>query len=549
MPSSFGYRQFGNGHGVTPEVGMRLLRPIPVQEDAVKRFIARHADRIIGVLSGFDRLVFRGTLRSIAFVAGLLGFMRRRSILLKNFGAWVEGLTERVEEASLRAARAFDRPIEYLASSRTDKDAVAREIAKRDGVTEGLVAVLTCVEPCQSFEIYRNADVKRLELVSRARKCKFIYHYAIDPVVGWMSARIQTWLPFSIQICINGREWLAREMDRVGLQYRREDNCFPWIQDVAKAQQLMDQRLKTRWPQWLNSIARRLNPDQGKIFPESQLDYYWSVYQSEWATDFMFRDFRSLSEIYPPLVRYGITAFSSGDVMRFLGRKVNGHFRGEIVSDFKDRPEGVRIKHFVGKNSVKAYDKPCILRIETTIHDAGGIKVFRPMEGDGHGKRSWQPMRQGIADLHRRAQVSQASNERYADALAAADTTTTVGALVADLDRPLRRKHRKFRGLRAWSADDLRLFRSVNRGEFKLNGFRNRDLQLHLYDQPTEDPRERRRRGARTTRLIRLLRAHGLVRKLPRSHRYKLTPVGQDVLTAILGLQDVTLAKLNRVAS
>lgn len=527
---------------------MRLLKPIPLQEDAVSRFIARYADKVIGVLSGFDRLVFRGTLRSIAFVAGMLGFMRRRRVLLKEFGTWAEGLTERVEEASLRAARAFDRPILYLRSSRTDKDATAREIARRDGITQGLVAVLTCVEPCQSFEIHRNADEKRLELVARERKCKFIYHYAIDPVVGWMNARIQTWLPFSVQICINGREWLARDMDRIGLKYRREDNCFPWIQDVAKAQKLMDEQLRTRWPQWLNSIVRRLNPDQGTLFPESHLDYYWSAYQSEWASDIMFKDSQSLAEIYPPLVRYGITAFSSGDVMRFLGRKAHGSFQGEIISDFKARAEGVRIKHSVGKNSVKAYDKPCILRIETTIHDAAGIKVFRPKEGDGRGKRFWQPMRKGIADLHRRAQVSHASNERYAHALAAADTTTSMGALVAQLDQPQRRKGQTFRGLRAWSSEDLRLFRAVNRGEFKVNGFRNRDLQVYLFDQPTDDPQERRRRGARVTRLIRLLRAHHIARKLSKSNRYKLTDQGQAILTAILGLQDVSLAKLNRVA-
>ena len=79
-----------------------------------------------------------------------------------------------------------------------------------------------------AFDIYRNKDKKKLELQYRLRKCLFLYHYWIDDQFGWMSARIQSWLPFPIQICLNGREWLSRMMDRNGMSYRRDDNCFPW---------------------------------------------------------------------------------------------------------------------------------------------------------------------------------------------------------------------------------------------------------------------------------------------------------------------------------
>jgi hypothetical protein len=70
-----------------------------------------------------------------------------------------------------------------------------------------------------------------------------------------MNARIQSWFPFSIQIWLNGREWLARQMDRVGIGYQRRDNCFPWIDQIEKAQKLMDRQLQTNWPCELNKIA------------------------------------------------------------------------------------------------------------------------------------------------------------------------------------------------------------------------------------------------------------------------------------------------------
>ena len=365
-----------------------------------------------------------------------------------------------------------------------------------------------------------------------------------------MHARIQTWLPFGIQICINGREWLARMLDQAGLRYRRRENCFVGLGDVERAQRLMDRQLELAWPAALDRIARAINPAHGRMFEGFLADYYWSVYQSEWATDVMFRNSSALAAIYPALVQHGIQSFSSPDVMRFLGGKVHGAFQGEIVSDFKNRPEGVRIKHRVGHNSVKLYDKQgSVLRVETTINDPHGFKVFRPIEGRPQNQLAWRLMRKGIADLHRRTRVSQASNERYLDALASVDTSTPVGELVAELCRPAQWRDKRVRALRPWAQDDMRLFRAVTRGEFNVNGFRNRDLQALLYDHPVESPEEQRRRSSKVTRLLRMLRAHGLIKKVAHTHRYILTAKGRQILPAILAVDRVPLAQLEPAAS
>jgi hypothetical protein len=260
----------------------------------------------------------------------------------------------------------------------------------------------------------------------------------------------------------------------------------------------------------------------------------------------MFKDSASLATIYPALVQHAMATFSSADVMRFLGRKVHGAYQGEIVSDFKDRPEGVRIKHRAGKNSVKLYDKQgSIMRPETTINNPSDFKVYRRKEGDPHGELAWRPLRKGIADLHRRAQVSQACNERYLDALAAADTSTPLGDLLLPLCRPVTWKGHRVRGLRAWSPDDLGLFQAICRGEFSINGFRNRDLQRLLFQTPAADSKQRRRRSAHITRRLRMLRAHGLIRKVPSSRRYLLTHKGREKLYALLTAQRATLQQLN----
>ncbi|MDE2143788.1 MAG: hypothetical protein KGJ84_15375 [Elusimicrobia bacterium] len=91
------------------------------------------------------------------------------------------------------------------------------------------------------------------------------------------------------------------------------------------------------------------------------------------------------------------------------------------------------------------------------------------------------------------------------------------------------------------------MFQAVNRGEFAVNGFRNADLQARLYDRPAQSSEEKKRRGARVTRQLRMLRAHGLIRKVKSSHRYVLTAGGRDLIAAVLTTQRVTLEQLQTV--
>ena len=217
----------------------------------MNEFIAKYADKIQGKLSGFDRLVFRGSLRKISYTFGMEGYLWANQVLLKDFGSHVNEISGRVKQAALVCVEEAGRKVRYLQSSADDKDEIARTIAREQKITEGPVCALTCVEPIWGFDIHRNPGTKELELVQRSRKCLYVYPYWQHPVLGWLNARIQTmrfqllrhWFPFSIQICMNGREWLARQMDRAGIDYVQQDNCFPWVADWQQAQQLLDKQL------------------------------------------------------------------------------------------------------------------------------------------------------------------------------------------------------------------------------------------------------------------------------------------------------------------
>ena len=359
----------------------------------MQEFIAKHQDKIAGTLSGFDRLVFRGHLRSIGHPQGHDDLSLVQPGLTQEFWRPCRRGHRAPEGSFLAEAKAYGRPVKYLNSSQTDKETIARNILAQDGVRGGLVCVLSCLEPCWKFEIHRSRQTKKLELQLRSGKCLFLYHYQIHPVFGFLNARIQTWFPFSIQICLNGREWLARQMQAAGLEYLQHDNCFPYIANWTKAQRLMDRQLKTKWPKLLNGIARQLNPIHAEIFHEHPISYYWSTYQHEWALDVVFHHAADLRQFYPRWVNHAMTTFSSPYVMRFLGKRITlsgqlrQDFSGEVVSDFKRRAEGVRVKHSVNGNSVKLYDKAytpkgSVLRAEAHIHNAMAPSGLRREEGD-----------------------------------------------------------------------------------------------------------------------------------------------------------------------
>lgn len=517
----------------------------------MKRFVARFDSLITGVLSGFDRLVLRGTLPPLMWDRGMHTFLSKAGVRLLDFKDLALRTSENVKEAALAEAKQGQRPIRYLQSATTSKEDLARTLLAEYPTEHGVVCVLSAVEPCMSFEYHRSKDEGERGLILQPRKCLHLYQYRLHPVFGFMSARIQTWFPFNVQICLNGREWLGRQLVEAGVAYKRHDNCFPWVEDVGRAQQFLDDQLKTDWPKALTEIARLLNPLHGQIFEAWPMDYYWTGYQTEWATDVLFRDPASLGRLYPALVRLAVEHFQSPDVMRFLGRKAHGNFIGEIITSFKDRAEGVRVKHWANGNSVKMYDKAAsILRVETTIGNAAGFTVLRPPHDDPKGELDWRPLRKGVADLHRRAELSQRSNDNYLDALSVVDDSTPLGTLLDAVAAPTTWRDKRVRGLRTGDPGDVALLAAVSRGEFVTAGFRNRDIRLLLHPESADaSPAEIRRLAARVGRQLRMLRAHGIVQKIQKTHRYQLTPKGKMLTAALTAARSATLKILLRDAA
>ena len=518
-------------------------------------FMARFGSLYSGILHGFDRLRFAGILRTIQDARGMMGYLHRANVLLKDFGAHAEALTERVRASAFRVAATAGLEVEYLRSSLERKQERAQEaVARRPGAT-GLVAIYSCVEPCRTFFVRGDKARQRLVLEAGSGKCLHLYFYFQHAIHGLMHVRLQTWYPFTVNVGLNGRQWLAQQMRAAGLGFTQVGNCFTRLDDLAAAQALCDQQLATDWSALLGGLLQECHPLAAEIGAPIGQSYYWSLKESEFASDVLFHQPAQLAALYPRLVHHGITHFGSEDILRFLGRRSPGispSFGGELNSSLRRRLEGVRLKHYAAGNSIKIYDKEGqVLRVETTIHRPEVFKVYRPTAApgpDGQEQLAWQKMRQGVADIHRRATVCRAANTRYLEALAQTSSAQPAGAAAEGIFSRVEKGKRRYRALNPWAKEDGALLEAISAGQWTINGLRNRDLREALFGTGATAA-ETKRLAARTTRLLALLRAHGILQKISATHRYQVTEKGRQIITALQAAKRASIDALTKLAA
>jgi len=492
-------------------------------------FEREHRENLQGTLTMVDRLIVHGHLSRLWFPNHMAYFLDRLGVhITRDFGRFVKEASSKVIAHAEGLAKKAGRPFVYQDRVVHGKDDLAREIAKRDGVTSGLICVFSTVEPAMCFALAGGAIRPRL------RKCLHLYFYVIDRELGFIHIRLQTWFPFQIQIYMNGHEYLARQLERRGVGFERYENTFLSIADLPLAQRLCASFVKRRWIRLFDAFARRVNPWLPTIRKLDFGSYYWCIDACEVSTDLMWRDRRSLLKVLDDLFDYALRAFSADDVVRFLGLKCRPK-TGDLETRHARRPEGRRIKHRIRQNWLKLYDKWSVLRVETVINNPSDFRVLR-FNTDRRGRRSgrWMRMNKGIHNLWRHVQIGEATNRRYLDALAEVKPT---GAAIAQLDslchQRIRLGHR-FARFNPVSHADAELFQAVLCGSHLLNGLSNRDLQRHLWATPPADPAQTRSRCRRVCRLIAKLRGHGLLAKIPGRRRYRVTLLGRRLLAAAL---------------
>lgn len=517
-------------------------------------FLEKYKQDIFGQISCFDRMIFRGYLTSFFQSSGMYYYLSQSNVLLKNFKEFVLKTTKQLKDHIENLAATNAVPLIYLNSPQSSKEEIVKEVLAESSDKEGLIAIIKVVELCQSVEVRGNKLTKKLEAVNSWRKCLHYYLYYVDKEFGLMHVRIQSWLPYTIQIYINGHEYLKRALTDSGITFRGYENSISWVSDIDKAQQLADKLENKKWDRFFDVIANRINPLLAKIVAIFGSGYKWCLYQGEYATDVLYKSREKLEGIFPQLLEHSSLFKGGEDILTFFGRKVHGNFKGEVITDRKRFSQGFRVKHRLAKNSIKMYDKDNVLRIETTINNPKVFKIYKTVTRKGQQTKAWVPMGKSVSNLYRYAQVSMTANEKYLNSLCAIDIRDNIGKKVEKLSNSVITKtktgsKRSTGGFNLLKEETGLLFEAINDSRFCLNNFRNRDLRELLIEKGGIKLKEKTKESLKKlsnkiTRLISKLRAHKLIAKTPRSFCYRVTKSGMELITRILRIRKVEILAL-----
>jgi hypothetical protein len=499
----------------------------------LSRFVAKFTNLIVAVLSCFDRVIFKGHL-PIAYGSALEQFVDHvLKIRRKDFMAFAEKKSEILVEHAKRLAQQAGAEYRFLQGAHR-KDKLVDDILRKRPISEGLICVFCCMECCGSFRLISGKE--RPRLVNARRQQRVLYFYYLDPKLGLIHIRLQTWFPLPVQVYVNGHSYLAQELFRRGLGFTQQDNAFTALDDPKAAQKLADSFIRQNWPKILNRLVRQVNPLVNEPWFRS-LSYYWVVDQAEYSTDLIFTNREALAGLYPRLLDHAAVNFSATDILTFLGRRFHPRFDGEVLTHCqKGRWPGARIKHRMKNNWLKMYDKfGLVLRIETVVNNPREFKVRRLRTRAGREEMAWCPMNKGVSNLYRYREVALAANERYLDALSVVDNPAPAYRRVEELTEPVVVSGRSHAGFNPAKEADVRLFGAVLDGNHVVRGFRNSDIRETLYGS-TEDAGERRRQSTAVGRMLKRLHVRGLIVKVPHSRRWHVSRKGHDVLGAVVQL-------------
>ena len=401
----------------------------------VWRFLAKFASSIVCILHCFDRVIFKGHL-SLSYVGQFERFVDfdlrvRRSHFAKVLAPlFADQLVEHAQRLARKAGRVY-----FYRAGSFRKDLWAEGLLREQRIESGLVGILCTKETCNSFELV--PDKKRPKFISRPRPQRVLYYYFLDPQLGLIHVRLQTWAPYTFQIYVNGHDWLAQQMARLGLGFVQKHNAFTQLDEPAKAQRQADRFARLDWVKILDRYAHRVNPLLRGVLKRYRPR--WVVDQAEFATDLLFKSPAALSGLYRKLLHYATLTFTPKDILGFLGRKWDRRFDGDVQTEVKtDRIVGTRIKHRMTRNWLKMYDKfGLILRVETVINRPSEFSVYRTRyHRNGRRSRGWFPMNKDVGSLVHYQEQALACNRRYLDALAVVDDPAPAYQQLRQLTEP-----------------------------------------------------------------------------------------------------------------
>jgi hypothetical protein len=325
--------------------------------------------------TALDRIVLNGYIERLQRPENLVYFFRdvggvsciEPAVLAQRtdrYRAWVRSYTTE-QEIPLESAPKGER-----------KEDLVQVYYRRLRGAEGVACVLSSMEQGRTFVSYvprfpiKSGDPTYRIITSCRKPFLHYYFYVLDPVMGPMSLRVTTYLPFNVTCYLNGHSFIAQELTRQGIRFHKDDNAFLGVADVdalqAAATRITPDLLRERCDYWTRQLAPTFSEHERRQIP---LDYRYSMSQIELATDAIFKRSGQLQARFQRAVDRGLLLGGAHQATHLFGRQINRRYHGKLQTVLDRRDEGHPVIRSYYKTSfVKQYEKSDRLLRNRDLH-------------------------------------------------------------------------------------------------------------------------------------------------------------------------------------
>ena len=487
--------------------------------------------------TAWDRMVLNGYLDRLQRPENLVYFFRE---VVGAPAVTPEVLMSRTAPYRTWVAKfATERGIPLVAAPKDQrKEEVVAPYYRQFKAAEGVVCILSSVEQGRTFVSYTprfpppSAD-PHYRLISAARK-RFLhyYFYLLDAVLGPMSLRISTFLPFTIACFLNGHSFLAQELTRQGVSFRKDDNAFLAVADLtaleAANERLTPQLIEQRCDPGARQLAPSFTAQERAALP---LGYRYSIAQIELATDVIFKRAAPLRALFQRATELGVLLGGADRTTHLFGRRITHRYRGKLQTVLDRRNAGQPIlRSYYQSSFVKQYEKgDRLLRTETCLNDTHHLGIGRHLEH--------------LPELRERMLTT---NTRYLETQAEVLASTVDAGDLARLARPVLLGRRRVPGLKLEDDRVIRLLETLLHPGTFVADWTSREVHARLLARHRLEEADYRLSQLRYD--LGKLRAHGLVERVGTSRRYRLTAQGLKLGVLLVKLRTRLLGPLTSLA-
>jgi len=282
----------------------------------METLVERYKNIIAGVLICSDRLVLSGTLPVLCNQQTMTNYLYSKEIRIFDYAKFCEPYKLKLKENTERLAKENKIKIEFIRKAGIRKESIISKKLEERGSEPGLVHILETMETCPTYKSWHDKQTGKTYLKGSTSKCSTYYFYFIDELLGLCYVRVPTWLPFRLQIYLNGHNWLAAKLKEAKINYKMLDNAFIEIDDWEKANEIV----RTLKVEELHNRLDIFSNIYCPVYKDFEQSYHWSITQCEYSTDIVFKKQQDLQAIYGKLIQTAVHTVKPEHIVSFLGK-------------------------------------------------------------------------------------------------------------------------------------------------------------------------------------------------------------------------------------